>query len=178
MITERWAHRDYQWSLKLNQLSRHEPICALFRAISRIGDGLIWYGIILLLPFAFATAGLAASVALAIASLSGVALYKAIKLGFRRPRPYRQHRDIRATALALDEWSFPSGHTLHATAFAIILLDYLPVVGWLFLPFALLTAMSRVILGLHYPSDVVFGALIGAWLAKLGMVVSASIFAL
>ena len=65
----------------------------------------------------------------------------------------------------MDLYSFPSGHTLHAVAFTLVALTYYPHLAWLLIPFASLVAMSRVILGLHYPSDVFAGALIGALLA-------------
>ena len=69
----------------------------------------------------------------------------------------------------LDKYSFPSGHTLHATAFSIVVLYYMPELGWLVIPFALLVAMSRIILGLHYPTDVLAGALIGALLSTVAL---------
>ncbi len=65
----------------------------------------------------------------------------------------------------LDQFSFPSGHTLHATVFSIVAVYYFPVLIWLVLPFSVMVALSRPILGLHYPSDVLAGALIGAALA-------------
>jgi undecaprenyl-diphosphatase len=64
-----------------------------------------------------------------------------------------------------DEFSFPSGHTLHAVAFAGIAVWYFPALALLLLPFVVLTALSRIALGLHYPSDVVAGAGIGAAVA-------------
>jgi len=46
-------------------------------------------------------------------------------------------------------------------AFTILLTYAVPGLGLLLLPFALLTALARVVLGLHYPSDVFMGAVLG-----------------
>ena len=76
----------------------------------------------------------------------------------------------------LDEFSFPSGHTLHAVSFSLIALAYFPVLMPILLPFTLLVALSRVVLGLHYPSDVIAATLIGCalggaslWLGAAGL---------
>jgi undecaprenyl-diphosphatase len=70
----------------------------------------------------------------------------------------------------LDRYSFPSGHTLHAVSFTTLAVSSFPELAWLLVPFAALIAASRVVLGLHYPTDVAAGALIGATLAVLSMV--------
>jgi len=84
-----------------------------------------------------------------------------------RPRPYVDCPGIRACARSLDEYSFPSGHVMHAVAFSVLLgaayPEFAPA-AWLF---TLLVALSRVVLGLHYPSDVAFGAAIGLIDAEL-----------
>jgi undecaprenyl-diphosphatase len=67
----------------------------------------------------------------------------------------------------LDEFSFPSGHTLHAVVFSTVVTAYYPPLGWLVWPFTALVAASRLVLGLHYVSDVLAGALIGASIAAL-----------
>jgi len=69
---------------------------------------------------------------------------------------------IRACTRTLDEFSFPSGHTLHSVAFSLILTVYYPMFALFVWPFTILIAVSRIVLGLHYPSDVIVGALIGA----------------
>ncbi|MFP4516233.1 MAG: phosphatase PAP2 family protein, partial [Desulfovibrionales bacterium] len=65
----------------------------------------------------------------------------------------------------LDWYSFPSGHTLHAVSFTIVVMAYFPVLGLVLIPFSVLIALSRLVLGLHYPSDVLAGSCIGAMVA-------------
>ena len=57
-------------------------------------------------------------------------------------------------------------NTLHAVAFSIVAIAFYPVLAWLLVPFTLLVAASRVVLGLHYPSDVLAGAALGALIAR------------
>ena len=65
-------------------------------------------------------------------------LYKIIKRWIARPRPYRVCQDFRACARSLDEFSFPSGHTLHSVAFSLILTVYYPVFAIFVWPLTLL----------------------------------------
>jgi undecaprenyl-diphosphatase len=95
----------------------------------------------------------------------GSATYAMVKRGTSRPRPYETLREIAAHARALDAFSFPSGHTLHAVAFALVAGAYYPRLVPILAGFALLTGLSRVMLGLHYPSDVLAGAALGALIA-------------
>ena len=71
--------------------------------------------------------------------------------------------------MPLDRYSFPSGHTLHAVSFTTIALAHFPELAIVLVPFALLVAVSRVVLGLHYPTDVAAGAVLGATLATIGL---------
>jgi undecaprenyl-diphosphatase len=95
-----------------------------------------------------------------------------MKTRLARERPYISHGDIQCGPAPLDKYSFPSGHTLHATSFAIMLSQFEPQWIPIVVPFAALVAASRVILGLHYPSDVVVGAAIGAVLASLSLTIN------
>ena len=98
--------------------------------------------------------------------LVALTLYRYLKSHLARQRPYLQHGGITLATAPLDRYSFPSGHTLHAVSFTLVALSYYPELAPLLVPFAVLVAMSRVILGLHYPSDVMAGALLGALLAR------------
>ncbi len=82
-----------------------------------------------------------------------------------RERPYINHGDILCGAAPLDRYSFPSGHTLHAACFTTMYAHVEPLMLPFLLPFALLVAASRIVLGLHYPSDVIVGASLGFALA-------------
>src|SRR5438874_841171 len=144
------------------------PRC-IFRIASRLGDGLIWYALILALPPLYGAAGVRAAIVMALTGALGVALYTLLKQLFVRERPFITHAAIDQAVAPLDRYSFPSGHTLHAVSFAWQASAHFPQLGWVLLPLAALIAGSRVVLGLHYPSDVLAGAAIGAALALLGM---------
>ena len=164
-----------RWELRLcrtlNRLS--DPWIRLLRVVSRIGDGGIWYAHIALVPWVFGT-GLQELVLLAAQGLASTLVYKGIKLGTRRTRPgHHASGDVRLLAAALDRYSFPSGHTQHAVGFSIVLTEAHPVLGVYVWPFTFLVALSRVALGLHYPTDVAAGAVLGATLATALLAISA-----
>ena len=166
-----FADRDYRLSLSINRWSDVQAVRRLFVAVSRLGDGPIWYALIFGIPLVVGVEALPISIGLSVGSILGVLIYKAIKLSFKRPRPYATHSAIQLHAIALDEFSFPSGHTLHAVCFVTLLAQWMPMLAIIFLPFTILTALSRVILGLHYLSDVLFGAAIGLAIASILLLV-------
>ncbi len=155
------VQHDHDISLRLNQLGRTASIRRILVWVSRLGDGPIWYLLVLGLPLFLGSAYLSVSLCLSLSTLSGIWVYKRIKAHYRRPRPYQRDPLFHAHAVALDEYSFPSGHTLHATSCSLILIATVPTLGLCFLPFALATAVSRIVLGMHYVSDVVAGAIVG-----------------
>jgi undecaprenyl-diphosphatase len=156
---------DEAWCVRLNRASSLRPVRALLRAVSRLGDGLFWYAIMAVLLSADARTAAGPVLHMAAVAIVGILAYKWLKAKTSRPRPYQVRSAIRLGADPLDRFSFPSGHTLHAASFAILMTAYYPALAWLVWPFAALVAASRVVLGLHYPTDVVAGAAIGAALA-------------
>jgi len=104
---------------------------------------------------------------LILGSLLGTAIYKILKTKTVRPRPYQVHQVIRLCERPLDHFSFPSGHTLHAVMASAVIGYVQPILLVLMLPFTVLVVLSRMVLGLHYPSDVAVGAVIGASVAAV-----------
>ena len=161
---EDWSG-EWRLCLRCNRWVARRAIARFFGAVSRLGDGVFWYTLMLAIALGGGPAGRAAALHMALTGMAAAGLYRLLKRWTRRPRPFRAHAQIIAHVPPLDEFSFPSGHTLHAVCFTIIAIAYYPLLAPLLLPFALLVAASRVILGLHYPSDVLAASLIGAVLA-------------
>lgn len=160
---------DSALCIRVNKTSHNLAIRVLFRLISRLGDGVFWYTIMLAILVVNESDGIVPVVHMLVVGLSGTVLYKWLKGKTLRPRPYEVHQDIWLTGRPLDRFSFPSGHTLHAVAFSAIAVFYYPSLFMLVVPFAVMVALSRVVLGLHYPSDVLMGALIGFLLSALSL---------
>jgi undecaprenyl-diphosphatase len=148
---------------------------ALFRSVSRLGDGVIWYVLMAVMPLIMGLdrleEGLRVSLQMLAAGAFGLALYKLLKKKLVRERPYIGLIGIECAMPPLDRYSFPSGHTLHAVLFTAIAIHHVPALAIVLVPFALLIAASRVVLGLHYPTDVLAGAALGALIAAASQVV-------
>jgi undecaprenyl-diphosphatase len=156
---------EYGWCLRMNRSCGRPHVREFFAIISRLGDGVFWYTLVLASPLIYGDDAWLPALRMAIAGFTGLALYKYLKSRLVRERPYISLQGIVPGTRALDRYSFPSGHTLHAVNFTILLTYSYPELGFICVPFAILVAMSRVVLGLHYPSDVLAGGVIGALLA-------------
>jgi undecaprenyl-diphosphatase len=135
---------------------------------TRGGDGWLWYAMGLAILLFGGENRFAAIGAAFVAAVLSVLLFIWLKRFAARPRPCQIEPHCWATLLPPDQFSFPSGHTMTAFAVAIPLLLFYPTltVGLLFC--ALSIAASRILLGMHFLSDVLAGALIGTGLGYLG----------
>lgn len=152
---------DSRLCVKVSHTGQYRAIRHFFRAISRLGDGLFWYLLMLVIAITQGQSGLYVCLHMLIAGLSGTLIYKWLKHRTSRPRPFQVRQDVLLSGMPLDYFSFPSGHTLHAVAFGMVAVQHYPQLFPIVYPFVILVGMSRVVLGLHYPSDVLAGAAIG-----------------
>lgn len=168
------------WLQQLNEIEA--PICfawshalrpergqRIFAIVSRLGDGVFWYSLIAVMPLVDGWNGACAGLHMLLTGAVVLTVYKALKKTTRRERPCHCLTRVTAAVQPLDRYSFPSGHTLHAVSFTAVALNYYPGLVWVLVPFTLLVASSRVVLGLHYPSDVLAAAGIGLALAYSGI---------
>lgn len=164
---ERIMDWDLRVCLRFNRVCRRVSWRLLFRCVSVLGDGIAWYALMAFLLLRDRDAAVVPVLHMIAVGLACTVSYKWLKKRTLRPRPYQAHAGIEHFAAPLDRFSFPSGHTLHAVAFTLVALGHYPGLAWLLIPFTALIAVSRVVLGLHYPSDVLVGALLGAVIAAL-----------
>lgn len=153
-----------------NRYQQNRLILKLFREISRTGDGYMYIAIgvfaLLLDPIqglAFCTLGLAA---FAIEIPSFITLKKWI----RRDRPFVKIDTARNAITPSDKFSLPSGHTTAAFVMASLIYVFYPEWAGLAFAWASLIGLSRVILGVHYPTDILAGALLGISCTQLAMI--------
>ncbi len=90
---------------------------------------------------------------------------------FRRQRPAENLNAFSTLVVASDKFSFPSGHTSAATLYAAIIYQHFPIIGALLLLWAAGVGASRVVLGVHYPSDILAGASLGLAIASVELAV-------
>jgi len=160
----RFSAPDYYVMHRLNRWRPPRPIRAWMLAASRAGDGWLWWccGTAVLAsndPYRYQ-----AIAAAALAVFTGVLMFKILKRAVGRKRPCAIETHCWANLLPPDQFSFPSGHSITAFAVTGSLSTYYPWALPVLLFCAVSVAASRVLLGMHFLSDVVAGSALGACL--------------
>ncbi len=168
----RLQHWDELVCVRVNRGARQRPVVLLLQGISWLGNGIFWYALMLALLLAETRDAAMPVLHMAFVGAVCTCCYKMVKHSTVRSRPYQVNPLVSANAAVLDRFSFPSGHTLHAIAFTLIACSYYPGLWVILAPFTLLTAVSRVALGLHYPSDVIAGGTLGGLIAGASFLIA------
>lgn len=153
----------------VNENLKHKSLDYFFVAATYLGSDVFAIGFILgftVLPVKSMEAfALYAAITLMLTSIT-VAI---IKNKVKRKRPFENIIELKSLKIGVDQFSFPSGHT--AAAFSLAVTSALVTSGHvassIYMFLAILVAVSRVYLGVHYLTDVTAGALIGSFYAIL-----------
>ena len=151
---------DFRWDDRARLWPAPRWFRAWMRWATRLADGWLWLG---LLAAPAAGDGGWRTLAAGSAAVSATnVLLVVLKRHFRRTRPcVRCPHPFVAGLEPPDPFSFPSGHTMNAFAFASVVSLGVPALAPLLLVIAASVAASRVVLGMHYVSDVLAGSLLG-----------------
>ncbi|TXR53764.1 phosphatase PAP2 family protein [Reinekea thalattae] len=155
----------FQWCMARR---RRHLLTNIGRAISKTADGWVYA----LFVFAYAAIDWPHGAHYLKYFLSAFVIerliYFVLKNGFKRHRPADAIDDFSSFIVPSDKFSFPSGHTSAAFLFVVFVGYLFPALMPLLLCWAVLVAMSRIFLGVHFPTDTVVGAVLGS---SVGIVV-------
>src|SRR5208283_5052889 len=155
-------NRDHRVMRRVNRWKAPRWIRYWMIAATRIGDGWLWYSLALILLVAGGPNRYAAVTAAACAALAGVLVFKVLKKISHRQRPCHLEPHCWSRVLPPDRFSFPSGHSITAFAITVCVGLFYPQLQDALLFVALCIAVSRIILGMHFLSEVITGSAIGA----------------
>ena len=167
-------NRDHRVMRRFNSWRAPRWIRFWMLTATRMGDGWVWYSLgVLLLTFGgsrrYAAFGAAGS-----AAIFGILVFKVLKRLSHRPRPCQYQTHCWATVLPPDQFSFPSGHTMTAFSIALVVSYFYPNLEWPMYFLAVSIGLSRIVLGMHFLSDVLAGAVLGSALGIASLVTFAA----
>ncbi|WP_346796610.1 phosphatase PAP2 family protein [Halomonas sp. Bachu 37] len=172
VVFDRLDLLEWQLCQRFTRLSLYRPWRLLLQAASRLGDWPVWVALILAQPWLQPQQPWSI-VQYTLTALAALGFYRLLKTRLCRERPFITYsHGIRCSEPARDRYSFPSGHTMHAIMFSIMVAVHTPWLLPVVLPLTLLIALSRVGLGLHYISDVLAGAAIGCIFALVSLMMA------
>lgn len=138
-------------------------------AITYLGSDVFALGLLLALALLPNNVFRPFSLQTAIALILTTITVQILKYTIKRKRPFELMEDIKYIKIGTDQYSFPSGHTASsftiAVSFGLLTNNFMFTLAYFLL--AIMVGFSRVYLAVHYPSDVMCGALIGSFFAIL-----------
>ncbi len=151
---------DNQAFLYCVNFGRDHGLSPLAKRISKLGDGPSYLYITAFIML-LSDSGQVFFNLLLVAFAIELPLYFVLKNSIRRVRPCHGTLGVVSHFEPSDKFSLPSGHTAAAFVFATCVLLLFPPLVYLALSFALGVGLSRIVLGVHFPLDIVAGMVLG-----------------
>jgi undecaprenyl-diphosphatase len=167
-------NRDQRVMRRMNSWRAPRWIRYWMLIATRMGDGWLWYSLGALLLGFGGSRGYVAFGAACAAAIFGILVFKLLKHLSHRPRPCQFQPHCWARVLPPDQFSFPSGHTMTAFSIALVVSYFYPGLEWPLYFLAISIGVSRIVLGMHFLSDVLAGAVLGSALGIASVVTFAA----
>lgn len=145
----------------LSAHNQKKTIAILSQMLSTMGNGPLYALIGIALWIWGGSEGKSLFYAGVIAYCFELPIYYVLKNSIKRDRPCYKIVDVVSLITPSDKFSFPSGHTAAAFVFANVVVAFFPVLAIPVYFFATLVGLSRVMLGVHYPGDILAGMVLG-----------------
>jgi undecaprenyl-diphosphatase len=167
--------RDHRLMRRMNRWRAPRWFRYWMIAATRMGDGWLWCGLGTMLlvyggPQKFAAIGAAGA-----AAIFGILVFKLLKELSQRSRPCQLEPHCWSRVLPPDRFSFPSGHTMTAFSIALVVSYFYPSLEGTLFFVAFSIAVSRIVLGMHFLSDVLAGIVLGVALGCASITAFASL---
>ena len=153
--------------LWFNQFQSSKLVRTYFKIISRTGDGHLYVALIITALITQSSDNLIWVKTLLLAFALELPCFLLLKAFFKRQRPFNQLPSCLRAVQPSDEFSMPSGHTAAAFVMASLTAQFYPDLSLFAYSWASLIGLSRVVLGVHYPTDIAAGAILGLGCASI-----------
>jgi len=153
---------DQRLMLRIHRWNAPRWVRLWMLCATRGGDGPLWYSMLAVVLAVGGESRFVAAVSSSLAVAMSIGLFLVLKRLTNRRRPCHIQPHCWSQLLPPDQFSFPSGHTLSAFAFCLPLAAYYPQMATGLYFCAISIGISRIVLGMHFLSDVVAGAILGS----------------
>jgi len=161
VMKQRLTNWDQKFFTSIFRLNGRTIIANIARIISHSGNGYLYPIMGLLGYLASSEVGMTFVLSGLMAYSVELPIYYLVKNTVKRNRPYDVLKGITNLVVPIDKFSFPSGHTAGATVAAVLVWYFFPALGLLTAVWAGTVAFARICVGVHYPTDIIAGALLG-----------------